>query len=65
MPRYAMSMDIFLQNLQLNEASVAHLGIAILSQLEQIHQAGYTHNDLKLNNIMVGYESNFPDYFTN
>ena len=65
MPRYAMSMDIFLQSLQLNEASVADLGLALLTQLECIHAAGYIHNDLKLNNMMVGYQSNFPEFFTN
>jgi len=29
------------------------VGIQLLSALKQVHQAGYTHNDIKLSNIMI------------
>lgn len=36
------------------------LGIAIINVLEQIHNAGYIYNDLKLDNILVDLNQSLP-----
>mmetsp|Transcript_3306 Transcript_3306/g.5492 ORF Transcript_3306/g.5492 Transcript_3306/m.5492 type:complete len:146 (+) Transcript_3306:282-719(+) len=41
-------------NNHFSEKTVAQIGISILTNLQLIHYAGYTYNDLKLDNILVG-----------
>ena len=41
-------------NYQLSPKSVYQLGIQLLDIYQEIHSAGYTYNDLKLDNILVG-----------
>lgn len=59
-PRYQFTVEKFIQDIELNLASLVELGSAVLYQQEKIHDSGYTHNDLKLNNIMLGYDSKYP-----
>ena len=42
---------------QLSSASIYHLGIQLLNLLERIHTAGYIFNDLKPDNILLGFNS--------
>ena len=37
-----------------------HLSIQLLDILETIHSAGYIYNDLKLDNILLGYHQKLP-----
>ena len=52
-----MTVDDHFRLYGLNKASILELGLAILSQLELIHKAGYTYNNMKLENIMIGFRS--------
>jgi serine/threonine protein kinase len=57
MPRYGRNLDYICQKMEykLLPSSIYDIGIAILSTLEAVHSAGYVYNDLKLDNMMVGY----------
>ena len=35
-------------------STVCHLGMKILDSLEKLHEMGMVHNDLKLENILIG-----------
>lgn len=48
------------QGKSLSKAGILELGLTILSLLEVVHNAGYTYNDLKLENIMIGFDSKIP-----
>ena len=39
----------------MSKASILDVGLAMLTNLEATHKAGYIFNDLKLDNLMVGY----------
>jgi serine/threonine protein kinase len=62
MPRLGTNLsDYFsLHNYALSKVSIYDLGIQLLKLLEQIHNAGYVYNDLKLDNILVGYKDQLP-----
>lgn len=62
MPRYGKNLNYCLQswNFQLSHESVFHLSIQLLDILETIHSAGYIYNDLKLDNILLGYNQKLP-----
>ena len=47
-------------NRQLSKASIYNLGIQLLTILEQIHSSGYTFNDLKLDNLLIGNKDRLP-----
>lgn len=32
--------------------------------IEKIHQAGYTYNDLKLDNLLIGFKDKLPKGYT-
>jgi serine/threonine protein kinase len=44
----------------LSHESVFQIGLQLLDILEMIHNAGYIYNDLKLDNILLGYEQKLP-----
>lgn len=62
MPRYGTNLETYFEKMKckLSKASVLDLGLAILSMLESIHLAGFTFNDLKLDNMLVGYQNKLP-----
>ena len=39
----------------MSKFSVLAIGRALISALEELHNMGYTHNDIKPDNIMIGY----------
>jgi serine/threonine protein kinase len=57
MPRYGYNLEYIAHkiNFKLLKASIYDIGTAILTTLEAVHTAGYVYNDLKLDNLMVGY----------
>ena len=45
--------------------SVCNLALSLLDILEEIHNAGFVYNDMKLDNIMVGQDDQIEDYDEN
>ena len=39
----------------MNKETIFELGLAMLTTLEAVHKQGYVFNDLKLDNLMVGF----------
>ena len=62
MPQYGPGLDqVFEQNRKsLSNASVFEIGLKIIDILEAIHESGYVYNDLKLQNIMLNYNTSTP-----
>lgn len=62
MPRFGRNLETYFESQKrvLHKSSIYHLGLACLDLLEQIHQAGYIYNDLKLDNLMVDYKQHLP-----
>jgi serine/threonine protein kinase len=56
MPRYGKNLEyIFEQhNHNFGLKTIVELGLKLLDIIEMIHNAGYTYNDMKLDNILVG-----------
>lgn len=65
MPRYGNNIEIYFTHLncRLSQISVASLGLSVLKCLEKVHKAGYVYNDLKLDNIMVGFGQKLPQKY--
>lgn len=59
MPQHSLNLSslFYLRNWQLSEASVYSLGIQLIDVLELIHTTGYIFNDLKLENLLLDYDS--------
>lgn len=59
MPRYGQNLEHFFekQKCNISNASILEIALGTLDMLESVHAAGYTYNDLKLDNIMVGFQS--------
>ena len=57
MPRYGYNLEYIFNKMEhrLLKSSIYDIGLAILFNLEAVHKAGYVYNDLKLDNLMVGY----------
>ena len=57
MPRYGSNLENYFekQGCQMSNDSILQFGVAILRMLEGIHAAGFTYNDLKLDNVLVGF----------
>ena len=64
MPRYGKNLESYFEYLEckFNKVSVLDLGMALVTMLESMHQAGFIFNDLKLDNLMVGFESKLPKH---
>ena len=62
MPRLGQNLEDYFskQHEQLSSASIRDLGCAIVSMLEAVHKAGFTYNDLKLDNLMVEFDNKLP-----
>ena len=56
-PRYGINLEqyFFTQNCQLSIISIYSLGIVLIDSLKIFHDAGYVYNDVKLDNIMTGF----------
>jgi serine/threonine protein kinase len=59
MPRYGQNLETFFekQKCNISNSSILEIALGTLDMLESVHAAGYIYNDLKLDNIMVGFES--------
>ena len=63
MPRLGQNLQDFFEhhNCKLPEISIYSLAIKITTLLECLHKGGFAFNDLKLDNLMVGYDDYLPD----
>lgn len=59
MPRYGTNLEeYFSKNKQkMSKFSVLAIGIALLNDFQKIHEAGFTFNDLKPDNILMGFKN--------
>lgn len=59
MPRYGSNIENYFEKkgCQMSKESILQFGISMLRMLESIHAAGFTYNDLKLDNVLVGYQN--------
>jgi len=66
MPRYGQNLEAFFekQNCSISNASILEIARGTLSMLEGVHAAGYSYNDLKLDNIMVGFNNRLSKEYT-
>lgn len=57
MPRLGFNLEQYFEAMHniIPEVSVYSLGIKIITLLECVHETGYVFNDLKLDNLMIGY----------
>ena len=57
MPRYGYNLDDWFEKLKFKicKNTILDIGIRLSYFLQNIHEAGYVYNDLKLDNIMIGY----------
>ena len=58
MPRYGKNLETLFerQKNQFSLASILDVALAVLNMLEKVHAAGFVYNDLKLDNILLGYK---------
>lgn len=65
MPRFGQNLEQYFdqQERNLSKSSIYSLGIALLNILEQIHDSGYIYNDLKLDNLLIGYNDQLPSEY--
>jgi len=65
MPRYGNNLENYFSsiNCRLSKISVASLGLSLLDCLEKVHKAGFVFNDLKLDNIMIGFGQKLPEKY--
>lgn len=59
MPRYGQNLETCFENSQahFSNACVLQVALACVDMLESVHSAGYVYNDLKLDNIMLGFKN--------
>jgi serine/threonine protein kinase len=57
MPRYGQNFEQYYDYLgkQLSDISIYELGKKVIKILRVVHEAGYAYNDLKLDNLLVGF----------
>lgn len=62
MPRYGQNLNqsIKQKKYKMSNESIYNLGIQLLQILEVVHDSGFTYNDLKLENILLGLGQNIP-----
>jgi len=49
---------------KLSRRSAYGLGLRIIDIIEKIHAAGYTYNDLKLDNLLIGFKDKLSKNYT-
>ena len=56
MPKYGKNLETYFNqyNQRFRPKTILQLGIKMVEIIEKIHDAGYTYNDLKLDNILIG-----------
>ena len=47
--------------MQFSAKTIFQIGIQLVKILQKVHQAGFTYNDMKLDNILVGDYSGTPE----
>ena len=59
MPRYGGNLENYFekQGCHMTNESILQFGISMLRMLEGIHAAGFTYNDIKLDNVLVGFQN--------
>jgi len=59
MPRYGQNLEHFFekQKCKISHNTILEIALGTLDMLESVHAAGYAYNDLKLDNIMVGFQN--------
>lgn len=57
-----MENHLFEKNEPFSEKTVLQIGIQLLDSFKLIHEAGYTFNDLKLDNVLIGDSVKLPSY---
>lgn len=57
MTRFGHNVENYFEkhNRSLSKQSVLAIGLATIEALENVHSAGYVYNDLKLDNLMIGF----------
>ena len=67
MPRFGSNLENYFENqgCKMSNQSVLYFGTKLLKMLEGIHAAGFTYNDLKLDNVLVGYQNKIKSEQTN
>jgi serine/threonine protein kinase len=62
MPRYGKNLEDFFekQKCKVSNNTILEIALGTLHMLESVHAAGYAYNDLKLDNIMVGFKNKLP-----
>ena len=61
MPRYGNNLESYMTKVEkFSKSTTLHIGLSTLAMLQQIHSAGYVYNDLKLDNILVGFRDKIP-----
>ena len=58
MARLGQNLESILIQGRMNQKSIYGLGIHVVNILQQIHMAGYVHNDLKFDNLLLDYNCN-------
>ena len=66
MPRYGKTLEKYFeqQGRKWSRVSILSLGIRLIDLFEQVHSAGYTYNDLKLDNLLIGFQEKLPHHYT-
>lgn len=62
MPRFGANLNTLHEKL-LNTNTILDLGIRVIKMLEEVHSVGLVYNDLKLDNILIGYNTHLPTKF--
>jgi len=59
MNKFGNNLEDFYSELEcFSKKTIFQLGIKLIDCLQRIHEAGYTYNDLKLDNILIGDHKN-------
>jgi serine/threonine protein kinase len=59
MKRYGSNLKTYFEKCdqRMSKLSVLAVGRGLLREIQKVHEAGYTHNDIKPSNILVGYNA--------